>query len=135
MNPCSFTPSKVLLGLGSNLYRFTQRSSCPSSTTLAFSIRTWSIGLSSAPVFTSPILCTTLNPLFTLPNIVCFPSSHGVGASVILLNHESHTPYNNIDTTNKNWLPLVFGPLFAMLNTPAPVCLREGSISSSNFSP
>jgi hypothetical protein len=37
------------------------------------------------------------------PNIVCFPSSHCVGASVI-----------------KNWEPFVFGPEFAMDNVPAP---------------
>lgn len=57
--------------------------SSPSSTILALLISTRSTGLSSAPVFTNPILCTTLNPLFTLPKIVCFPSNHGVGASVM----------------------------------------------------
>ena len=40
------------------------------------------------------------------PKMVCFPSSHGVGASVM-----------------KNWLPFVFGPLFAIDKMPAPVCL------------
>lgn len=38
-----------------------------------------------------------------IPNIVCFPSSHCVGASVI-----------------KNWEPFVFGPEFAIDNIPAP---------------
>ncbi len=61
-----------------------QMPSSPSSTVFALLIFGGSIGLSSAPVFTSPILCTTLNPLFTLPNIVCFPSSQGVGANVML---------------------------------------------------
>ena len=92
--------------------------SSPSSTTLAFNIFTSSIGRSSTPVLTNPILCTTLKPLFTLPNMVCFPSKKGVGARVM-----------------KNWLPLVCGPLFAILRTPAPVCFNDGCISSSNFSP
>lgn len=35
----------------------------------------------------------------------------------------------------ENLLPFVFGPLFAMLNTPAPVCLSDGLISSSKASP
>ncbi len=61
-----------------------QTSSPPSSTTLALRILGGSTGRSSSPVFTSPILCTTPNPLVTRPKIVCFPSSHGVGASVIL---------------------------------------------------
>jgi hypothetical protein len=39
-----------------------------------------------------------------LPNIVCFPSSHWVGASVI-----------------KNCDPFVFGPEFAIDNIPAPI--------------
>ena len=55
----------------------------PSSTTLAPRILTSSTGRSSFPVFTKPILFTTPSPLFTLPNIVCFPSNHGVGANVM----------------------------------------------------
>lgn len=92
--------------------------SSPSSIILAFNILTWSTGLSSAPVLTSPIRCTTLSPLFTLPKIVCFPSSQGVGARVM-----------------KNWLPFVLGPLFAILKMPAPVCFKPSWISSANFSP
>ncbi|KAF2083792.1 hypothetical protein K490DRAFT_5301, partial [Saccharata proteae CBS 121410] len=57
-------------------------------------------------VATLPIFCKTPKPLLTLPKMVCFPSSQGVGARVM-----------------KNWLPFVFGPLFAMLRIPAPVCL------------
>ena len=73
--PCSkyFSP-KI-----SNPY---QTSSSPSNT-LAFTILTSSTGLSSAPVLTNPILFTTPIPLVTRPKIVCFPSSHGVGANVI----------------------------------------------------
>lgn len=33
------------------------------------------------------------------------------------------------------WLPLVFGPLLAMLKMPAPVCLSSFVISSSNLPP
>lgn len=53
------------------------------SNILALKILTSSTGLSSAPVFTNPILLTTPIPLVTRPKIVCFPSSHGVGASVM----------------------------------------------------
>ena len=67
---------------------FTSTSNYPASSSSsrirAVRILTCSNGLSSAPVFTRPILCTTLNPLFTLPNIVCLPSSQGVGAKVML---------------------------------------------------
>jgi hypothetical protein len=31
----------------------------------------------------------------------------------------------------KNWLPLEFGPLFAMLTMPLALCLNAGRISSS----
>jgi hypothetical protein len=34
----------------------------------------------------------------------------------------------------KNCDPLVFGPEFAMLRIPAPVCFNAGWISSANFS-
>jgi hypothetical protein len=34
-----------------------------------------------------------------------------------------------------NWLPLVFGPELAMLKIPAPVCFKDGWISSSNLAP
>jgi hypothetical protein len=46
-------------------------------------MRTSSTGRSSAPTLTRPILCTIFIPLLTLPKIVCLPSSHGVGASVM----------------------------------------------------
>ena len=42
-------------------------------------------------------------PELTRPNMVCFPSSHCVGASV-----------------KKNWEPLESGPLFAIDKIPAP---------------
>lgn len=48
----------------------------------------------------------------------CRVDSHGAGPVVM-----------------KNWLPLVFGPAFAMLSTPAPVCFNSRVSSSSNFSP
>ena len=70
-----------MLVFGSN---YNHPTSSSSSRTRAVRILTCSNGLSSAPVFTRPILCTTLNPLFTLPNIVCLPSSQGVGAKVML---------------------------------------------------
>ena len=52
--------------------------------------------LSCAPVLTKPSFFTTVIPEHTRPKIVCLPSNHGVGASVM-----------------KNWLRLVFGPAFA----------------------
>ncbi|TGO21525.1 hypothetical protein BPAE_0215g00170 [Botrytis paeoniae] len=79
------------------------------SKTLPLKILTSSTGLSSAPVFTSPILFTVPIPLVTRPKIVCFPSNHGVGANVI-----------------KNCDPFVFGPEFAIDNIPAPVCFNAG---------
>lgn len=87
-------------------------------TTRAFMIFTSSSGRFSAPVLTKPIFCTTRMPLLTLPKMVCLPSNHGVGASVM-----------------KNCEPFVLGPELAMLRIPAPVCLRSLRISSSNFSP
>lgn len=41
------------------------------------------VGLSSRSVWVIPKLLTILIPSETLPNIVCFPSSHGVGARVM----------------------------------------------------
>ena len=67
---------------------------------------------------TNPIRLTIGIPAETLPNIVCFPSSHGVGARVI-----------------KNWLPFVFGPLLAIAKIPAPTIFNCGFNSSSNASP
>lgn len=93
-------------------------SSASPSTTRVARILSSSTGLSSAPVGTSPMRFTIAMPFLTRPKMVCLPSSHGVGASVM-----------------KNCDPLVLGPEFAMLSTPAPVCLRAGEISSSNFSP
>ena len=46
---------------------------------------------------------TTVRPRKMRPNIVCLPSSHCVGASVM-----------------KNWLPFESGPLLAMDSIPAP---------------
>lgn len=93
------------------------RPSSPCSTR-ALIILTSSSGLSSAPVLTKPSFFTVLSPLFTRPKMVCFPSNHGVGASVM-----------------KNCDPLVLGPELAILRIPAPVCFRSERISSSNFSP
>lgn len=75
-------------------------------------------GLSFWVVGVLPILWMIFIPLWTLPKIVCFPSSHGVGARVI-----------------KNWDPFEFGPEFAIHKIPAPVCFNAGVISSSNFPP
>lgn len=52
-------------------------------------------GLSSPSVWTIPIRCTILIPAETRPNMVCAPSSHGVGASVIKLLRISHRPTIN----------------------------------------
>ena len=41
------------------------------------------VGLSFAPVGTAPMRLTASMPALTLPKMVCFPSSHGVGASVM----------------------------------------------------
>lgn len=71
--------------------------------TWAFSILTSSMGLSFWSVSTIPIRLITSIPRSTRPKMVCLPSSHWVGASVM-----------------KNWLPLVFGPLFAIDKIPAP---------------
>ena len=71
---------------------------------VAFIVLMSSIGISLSLVSTRPILCTTCIPLETRPNIVCLPSNHCVGANVM-----------------KNWLPFVFGPLFAIDNMPAPL--------------
>ena len=80
-------------------------------------ITTGSTGLSRASVGVLPIFFTTSRPLVTLPNTVCLPSRCGVGARVM-----------------KNWLPLVLGPAFAMLSTPAASCLLGlPRVSSSNW--
>ena len=67
---------------------------------------------------TLPSFATFPMCALTRPKMVCFPSSHGVGASVM-----------------KNCDPLVFGPLLAMDKTPAPVCFSSRVISSSNLPP
>ena len=50
---------------------------------IAFSIRTSVVGLSCASVWTFPSLLMTPMPEETRPKMVCFPSSHGVGANVM----------------------------------------------------
>eukprot|EP01052_Picozoa_sp_SAG31_P023028 SAG31_NODE_1865_length_7034_cov_1.932805_4_plen_151_part_00 len=67
---------------------------------------------------TEPMRFTTSMPVLTLPNIVCLPSSHGVGANV-----------------KKNCDPFVLGPALAIERIPAPVCLSCFVTSSSNFPP
>lgn len=49
----------------------------------AFKMRTSVVGRSRASVCTFPSLLTTPMPEQTRPKIVCLPSSHGVGASVM----------------------------------------------------
>jgi hypothetical protein len=53
----------------------------------------------------------------TLPSMVFFPSRCGAGAKQI-----------------KNWLPLLIGPLLAMLTIPRALWRSDGRISSSNGS-
>ena len=67
-----------------------------STTTTTTTTTTAAPYLSCAPVLTKPSFFTTVIPEHTRPKIVCLPSNHGVGASVM-----------------KNWLRLVFGPAFA----------------------
>src|ERR1043166_7828400 len=78
------------------------------------SIFTWLIatgvfGRSLRSRGTLEILFATSCPSTTSPKIVCRLSSHGVGATVI-----------------KNWLPLVFGPEFAIDNLPGLACCNDG---------
>lgn len=54
-------------------------------------------------VGTIPIRCRTPIPSEILPKMVCLPSNHCVGASVM-----------------KNWLPFVSGPALAIAKIPAP---------------
>ena len=49
------------------------------------------------------------------PNTECLLSSHGVGTSVM-----------------KNWLPLLFGPEFAIDRIPSLSCFSPGANSSAN---
>lgn len=130
--------------------RFLSYISSASATGLARTILTCSTGLSPASVLTSPIRCTTRRPLLTLPKIVCLPSSQGLAHQIspsiphthILMQEgrgrgargeeeETHVGASVM----KNWLPLVSGPLFAMLSTPAPVCLSAALISSAKRPP
>lgn len=106
-----------------------------SASIFAVMMLTGSTGLSSLSVFTIPILLTTCIPSFTRPKIVCFPSSHGVGARVMKLPHNQHRPSTLQFGATYNCDPLVSGPEFAILNMPAPVCFRPGCISSANFPP
>ena len=95
-------------------------------------------GLSSFPVCTEPMRSTTRMPSDTRPKMVCLPSSQGVGASVMKLCGLLAPTYTHTHTHTQreyNWLPLVLGPLLAMLSTPAPVCLSPGWISSANLPP
>ena len=49
---------------------------------------------------------------------MCLPSRLGLGAKVM-----------------KNWLPLVLGPLLAMLSTPLLSCFKSGCTSSAKAEP
>lgn len=85
---------------------------------LDFSIFTLSTGRSDLSVSTKPMRLTTCIPEWTRPNIVCFLSSHWVGASVM-----------------KNCEPFESGPELAIERMPAPLCFRSGWISSGNDGP
>ena len=74
-------------------------------------------GASFKYVSTFSIARTTSMPLFTSPKTTCLLSRCGAGPQVM-----------------KNWLPFVFGPAFAMLRSPALVCLKWKA-SSSNLPP
>ena len=89
-----------------------------SVTTRAFMIRMSLAGLSWGVVGVLPMRWTIFIPLWTLPNIVCFPSNQGVGANVM-----------------KNCEPFELGPELAIHNTPAPVCFKSLVSSSSNLPP
>lgn len=60
---------------------------------------------------------TTSRPSTTWPKTTCLPSSHEVAT-----------------VHKKNWDPFVWGPAFAMDNTPGPVCFLM-KFSSANFVP
>lgn len=49
----------------------------------ALKILSSSVGLSDLSVSINPIRCTTRIPVLTRPKMVCFPSSQGVGPSVM----------------------------------------------------
>ena len=93
--------------------------SLPVSFTPQASMRTRcaAAGASFRYVSTFSIARTTSMPLFTSPNTTCLLSRCGAGPQVM-----------------KNWLPFVFGPAFAMLRSPALVCLKWKA-SSSNLPP
>lgn len=128
------------------------------------------VGRSIALVCTFPMALILSMPEHTRPKMVCLPSSHGVGASVMkncmrymiktpenrkvarvhvqqaaiqrIARYHRHvcarqTPRHKQSTRceGPTWLPLVFGPLLAMLRIPAPVCFKSFVISSSNLPP
>ena len=68
----------------------------------------------------------TAHPVCTRPKIVCFPSSHGHGASVRKNCRSSvRASSSRPDAACRAWLPFVFGPELALLRMPAPVCRRS----------
>src|SRR3990167_4904079 len=75
-------------------------------------------GLSEGPVWQFSIFSTTSYPSTTSPKIVWRIVSHGVAAVVI-----------------KNWLPLVFGPAFAIASRPLRSNTTSFETSSSNGLP
>ena len=93
--------------------------SLPVSFTPQASMRTRcaAAGASLRYVSTFSIARTTSMPDLTSPKTTCLLSRCGAGPQVM-----------------KNWLPFVFGPAFAMLRSPALVCLKWKA-SSSNLPP
>ena len=77
-------------------------------------------------------------PSLTRPKMVCLRSRKGVGARVT--NCQGAVRCSEKVIANRllaaialtNWLPFVFGPLFAMASTPAPTKRNSGVISSLN---
>ncbi|EMS62570.1 hypothetical protein CFC21_000100 [Triticum aestivum] len=75
---------------------------------------TFFFGRSPLSVSDDSIVLTMSMPSRTWPKTTCLPSSHGVckqGSKQLI----------TLTVQMKNWLPLVFGPAFAMLSTPGPV--------------
>ena len=75
-------PTEAVKACGSR-QSMTLMSSIACYRAVAFSIRTSVVGLSWASVWTFPSLLMTPMPEDTRPKMVCFPSSHGVGANVM----------------------------------------------------
>lgn len=88
------------------------------SVIVTFMISTFLNGRSPLSVGTVPMMSTISMPFTTLPKTLCLPSSHVVSSA----------------WTMKNWLPLVFGPAFAIEIWPF-LWESDGWNSSSNFSP